>query len=355
MKSLIIPVAGQSSRYPGMRPKWLLTMPDGSLMLEKSISLLDLKKFNKIIIIALKQHVKKFSNQKILTNILQKNISKKIKLILLDKPTTCQAETVMKGLQKANLKGGIIIKDADNVFDQKISNTKLNRISVINTNKIDLIDAKNKSYISFDKLGKITNIVEKKVISDYFCCGAYEFKSSMEFINYAKSCLKISKNVYISDVIYSMILDNHSFSYTEANNYIDWGTLREFKNFKNSFYTIFCDFDGCLVKNSSKFEKKPWQLIPIKSNLQCIHNLQRITKIELIITTSRPNSEKIKIIKFLKKHEIKFKEIITDLMHSKRILVNDFAETNPYPSSISVNIPRNDIGLSSILSSILKN
>ena len=34
---------------------------------------------------------------------------------------------------------------------------------------------------------------------------------------------------------------------------------------------------------------------------------------------------------------------------------NDFAETNPYPSSISVNIPRNDIGLSSILSSILKN
>ena len=24
------------------------------------------------------------------------------------------------------------------------------------------------------------------------------------------------------------------------------------------FYTIFCDFDGCLVENSSKFAKKPW-------------------------------------------------------------------------------------------------
>ena len=355
MKSLIIPVAGQSSRYPGMRPKWLLTMPDGSLMIEKSISLFDLSKFNKIIIIALKQHVTNFSSPKILKNILKKNLSKKVDLILLEKPTTCQAETVMKGLQIAKLNGGILIKDADNAFDQKMSKKNLNRISVINTKKIDLIDAKNKSYISFDKIGKVTNIVEKKVISDYFCTGSYEFKSSLEFISYTKSCLKISSNVYISDVIYSMILDNHTFSYTEAFDYIDWGTLREFKNFKNKFFTIFCDFDGCLVKNSSKFAKTPWQLIPIKDNLRCLNNLQKIINIELIITTSRPKSEKIKIIKFLRKHRIKFKDIITDLMHSKRILVNDFAETNPYPSSIAVNIPRNDIGLSFILDSILKN
>ena len=53
--------------------------------------------------------------------------------------------------------------------------------------------------------------MEKKVISDYFCCGAYEFKYANEFVKYAKKCLKLSKNVYISDVIYSMILDNHSF------------------------------------------------------------------------------------------------------------------------------------------------
>jgi hypothetical protein len=26
--TLILPVAGKSSRFPNMRPKWLLTMPD---------------------------------------------------------------------------------------------------------------------------------------------------------------------------------------------------------------------------------------------------------------------------------------------------------------------------------------
>ena len=37
MKTLILPVPGRSSRFPGMRPKWLLTMPDGKLMLEKHV------------------------------------------------------------------------------------------------------------------------------------------------------------------------------------------------------------------------------------------------------------------------------------------------------------------------------
>ena len=49
--------------------------------------------------------------------------------------------------------------------------------------------------------------------------------------------LKISRDVYISDVIYSMILDNHYFS-LESSDYIDWGTLREFRNFKKVLHHI---------------------------------------------------------------------------------------------------------------------
>ena len=354
-KSLILPVAGQSSRYPGMRPKWLLTMPDGKLMIEKSVEFFDLTKFNRIVVIALNEHIKKFTNKKILLQTLKKNISKKVELVVLDKETTCQAETVMKGLIKSNIKGGFLIKDVDNIFYQKVETRNVNQITTINSKKIELLDAKSKSYINFDKMGTVTNIVEKKVISDHFCCGAYEFKSSKEFITYAKRCLNISKNVFISDVIYSMLLDNHYFSYLEGSSYIDWGTLREFRNFRKKHYTIFCDLDGCLVENSSKFAIKPWLLKPIINNINCIRRLQKIIEIELIITTSRPSSQKNKITNFLKKQKINFKTIITDLMHAKRILINDFANSNPYPSSISINIPRNNIELSVILESIINN
>ena len=354
-KNLIIPVAGKSSRYPGMRPKWLLTMPDGSLMIEKSVALLDLNVFSRIIVIALKEHVKQFSSIKILGQNLKKNISNKVELVLLDKETSCQAETVLKGILKSNLVGGILIKDSDNIFDHKISKDNINQISTINSKKVELIDAKSKSYIDFNKMGKVTNIIEKKAISDFFCCGGYEFRSSKDFIYYSKKCLKLSKNVFISDVIYSMILDNHHFSYIEGNNYIDWGTLKEFRNFQKNFYTIFCDFDGCLVENGSKFSKKPYRTEEISENLNCLKNLQKIINIELIITTSRPKTEKKYINTFLKKHKIRYKTIITDLMHSKRILVNDFATTNPYPSAIAVNIPRNSNGLSLVLESIINN
>ena len=34
-KTLLIPAAGKSSRFPNMKPKWLLTHPSGELMIEK--------------------------------------------------------------------------------------------------------------------------------------------------------------------------------------------------------------------------------------------------------------------------------------------------------------------------------
>jgi len=124
MKTLIIPVAGQSSRYPDMRPKWLLTMPDGSLMIEKSISQFDLSLFKRVVIIALEDHIKKYSSINILVKNLKKNISKKIQIILLKKNTSCQAETVYLGIKKAKVTGGVVIKDSDNTFKQKFEKKK---------------------------------------------------------------------------------------------------------------------------------------------------------------------------------------------------------------------------------------
>ncbi len=94
MKTLILPVAGQSARFPGMRPKWLLTMPDGFLMVEKSVSLFNLNVFSRIIVVVLKEHLIKHANKKKLLLSLKKNISKKIEIVELNKPKSCKAETV---------------------------------------------------------------------------------------------------------------------------------------------------------------------------------------------------------------------------------------------------------------------
>lgn len=56
MNTLIIPCAGKSSRYPNMRPKYLLTYPDGKLMIEKAIEGINSNRFDRKIITILKEH-----------------------------------------------------------------------------------------------------------------------------------------------------------------------------------------------------------------------------------------------------------------------------------------------------------
>ena len=42
---------------------------------------------------------------------------------------------------------------------------------------------------------------------------------------------------------------------------------------------------------------------------------------------------------------IKYHDIIFDLLHCKRVLINDFASTNSFPTSVGINIPRNNNNL----------
>ena len=86
--------------------------------------------------------------------------------------------------------------------------------------------------------------------------------------------------------------------------------------------------------------------------MTALKNIQQKNFVELIITTSRPKNEINKIKILLNKYKIEYREIITGLKHARRILVNDFARTNPYPSSISINIERNSEELSGIFENL---
>ena len=58
--NLIIPCAGESSRFPGTRPKWMLTQPDGQLMVVSSLSGLDLEEVSRVYLIVLQKHLDEY-------------------------------------------------------------------------------------------------------------------------------------------------------------------------------------------------------------------------------------------------------------------------------------------------------
>ena len=344
---LLLPVAGRSSRFPGMRPKWLLTLPDGKLMIEKSLSGIYLTNITEVVVIMLEEH-NKYISYKNIHDALKKITGENIPITIhkLNESTPSQPATVASYLNSQKDDFPFFIKDCDNYFEFKPESK--NSVAFVPLSAMNLVAAGSKSYITINAFDEIELIAEKSVISDKFCCGGYGFKSSKSFLNVYQS-LGGDKNsdLYVSHIIQKDILDGVTFFSNEALNYEDYGTALEYYAYIGNVRTIFSDFDGVLVINSSKFANPPWQYRPNIKNLEFISRfLKNSQTSKLIVTTSRPTAEKENIRNFLKKYEIDCHEIITDLPHAGRVLINDFSKSNPFPSAQAINLVRDAENLS---------
>ncbi len=347
MTTLLLPVAGKSSRFPGMRPKWLLTMPDGKLMIEKSVEGLRLEQFSKIVIVCLKEHVDQYLSQEGKKLIAHCIYPSNVIFCELLSPTKSQSETVRQAIQLLEIDGPIFIKDCDNHFCYEFNGG--NEIAILDLHNIDLVDAKNKSYVTLDPLSRVINIAEKSVISNKFCVGGYGFESASDFSAFYDDLDSSSNELYISHVIYSMILANKIFFANEVKNYIDWGTLREYRHYQKKFITIFCDIDGVLFENGSKFGLNGWKTPPLIKNIEYLKNLKNSGYLYLVATTSRPVTEKDYLEKALHDCGLFPDDFIMGLPHTARMLINDYSSTNPYPTSIAINLQRNSSELSNLI------
>jgi len=348
---LVIPVAGKSSRFPGLRPKWLLNHPNGNLMIVESILGLDLDVFDEIIVICLKEHEYLYSVSRILSLQFKKiNLFNKLNIIFIDNSNS-QPETIYKGLTAEKINGPIFIKDSDNYF---ICNPKPgNYVCNISIEKIQKIYASNKSYVELDEKNIIQNIVEKKVISNTFCVGGYVFNDANEFVYYYTK-LKDIPDLYVSHIIYQMILDGKLFLGQVVDNFIDWGTVDDWNSYKNKFCTIFLDLDGVVVENSGEFTSPYWgETNAIVDNVNVLNKLYETKRIQIIITTSRSKNFKEATEIQLKKIGLNYDHIIFELFHAKRLLINDFSNSNPYRSCDAINLSRNSSELKLMLNSII--
>ena len=342
-------MAGKSSRFPGLRPKWMLTHPKSNrFMVTEAISGLNLDLFDKVFFICLKSHEEEYSFKKgLLEDIKSLSIQNKSELILLEESTESQSETVKKAIDICNIKGSIFIKDSDGYFEANVPSST-NCVAYYSLNNVDNINARSKSYVDLDSNKYLTNIVEKNVISSTFCVGGYGFKDTQDFINAYKKLSDSKGELYISHIIFEMLMSEESFLGFATNKFIDWGTIEEWNNFKSKFKCLFLDIDGTLITNSSKhFPPYIGEGKPLVKNIELIKNLCLKKYTYVILTTSRSSSYKEETLKELEKYGIPYDQLIMDLPHCQRTLVNDYSLSNPFPTATSINLLRNNDILSS--------
>jgi len=233
-KNLILPCAGSSSRFETNIPKFLLDNPkDSNLsMVCSSIKGLPYTQFDNVYVVVLESHCNLFNVIDKLTQDFSK-LGIDIKIIRLKTPTNSSSETVYRCILEESISGEIYIKDCDDYFE--IDELNPNEISIVSLNDCGRIHASNKSYVKISEHDIVTTIVEKNVISSDFCCGLYSFKTSREFIDSFKDLERKHNNeIYISHVIFNMMLGDTIFKINRATNFIDWGTQTDWDIYLNS-------------------------------------------------------------------------------------------------------------------------
>ena len=354
MKNLIVTAAGLSSRFEGLKPKWMLTHPKGNWMIVEALKNLDFDNIDKVYLVFLQEHIEKYNCRGAIDMCLDElGISDKAEVVLLDERTDNQPHTVYEAIRKANIQGQVIIKEVDNRFKYDVQDG--NFMCYYDLNKTTSINPSNKSYITIDDEGYISSLVEKKVISSTFGCGSYSFENSEDYCEYFEKLSKDTKNLFLSDIIKGMINGGIKFKPVLVSDYIDWGTKEDWFNYVRQYKTLFVDIDGTLVKSSGKYTPPYWgETDGIRENIDFLNKLYDTGKVYIILTTARPSSAKDVTIKQMETEGVKYDNIIFDLFHANRTLINDYGTSNPYPTCDAVNIVRNSNELERFLKDLGK-
>lgn len=335
--AVIIPCAGKSSRYPGTRPKYLLTLFDGELMFEKAAK--PYINDHEIHFIILKEHDQEYGS----SSVIKKSYKDKnnIKIHILDNETSGPAETAYMITKNLPEDEPIFIKDCDSFFDSRISFNNHVCVSDLRDN-LNVTKVAAKSFAVINDQDMITNIVEKSVASNFICVGGYGFKSARIFNDAFNKLQTQPGEVFVSHIIKDL-LDKVPFEIKRVKEYIDVGTYEEFIKYNQTKPTIFCDIDGTVFYNQSKYFNNNYSHTPqpipnaVKYLLQQQENGSKI-----VFVTSRPTEYKRITETALTNCGFKDFIVLYDLPHSPRIIINDNSITNPYPTAIALNVPRDD-------------
>jgi HAD superfamily hydrolase (TIGR01509 family) len=195
--NIVIPMAGEGSRFTKAGytfPKPMIEIHQKP-MIQLIVESLGLK--GNFVFIVRKEHMDKY-NLKSLLNI----IAPKCKIIVIDKLTEGAACTVLLAKKYINNGKPLIIANSDQFIEWNPSETMYN----FSTKKIDggilTFDTLHPkwSYAKVDKNNVVTEVAEKKVISNHGTVGVYYWKKGQDFVKYAEQM--ISKNIRVNNEFY---------------------------------------------------------------------------------------------------------------------------------------------------------
>ena len=346
--TIIMPIAGRSSRFPGVRPKWMLTAPSGELMLQRSLESIDRWRDHQLVIGALREHLDDLQGMEA----LRRALGPHPQIVVFDEQTSGPAETVARVLQEAHVTGAFFIKDCDSwftpsedVFNDCVCYADLRALR-------DVRNVAGKSFLQLNENGIVTGIIEKSVSSNFISTGGYGFRDAEAYLRAYHTLMAAERRgePFVSHVIVEAIRQGAAFKGVATSDYEDVGTLQAWQTFRKRQSVYFVDIDGVVFRNAGQYLPPLWESedVPLPRNVAHLKALND-RGAQLVFVTARPERYRLKTEAALREAGLDWHGILFGVAHASRVLINDFADSNPFPSAVAVNVARNDDALDKVL------
>lgn len=314
MSTLIVPCLGR--RIINGIPQYLHRHPKGRLLIERSIEGVYSEIYDRVLIVLLKNDINDYHADTIIKTELKEY---PIEIVTLERMTSGPAETVYAAIQKADIKGSAVVKDADNYLKiECVPHGNFVAGLDLNMWERDIHNLRNKSFLILNEQGNLLDIIEKQVRSDVICLGLYGFNKAEDFVKAYRKLNDASypiSSLYVSHVISYLIgYSGRVFHYVAALEYENWGDERLWKDMQRDYTLFFIDLDNILGDNRALSEQN-------KNKLSVLQERGA----SFVGYTVEDEEYKISALKVLQDSGLKFIKIIYGCPYSekKEIIASD--------------------------------
>ena len=233
MSTIVIPMAGAGTRFASAGyklPKYLIKK-DNKTLLELSLSGLPLDSIDRVVFVALQEHVEEYDLvDKYLRNLMAPD---KFILSTILSPTDGQAQTVLAAREHINPNSDLIIYNIDTVYRSSNQAALLGDVNRKHDGIIGvhLHGGNNWSFARVDSQGFVVETAEKRRISRYASTGFYHFTKASDFLSVAdehvSNNLRSSNEFYVAPLYNDMIRSGRKFVIDIVDQFVPLGTPQE--------------------------------------------------------------------------------------------------------------------------------
>jgi hypothetical protein len=326
----------------------MLTLPDGTLALKRAAESVPADAYDRVVIAVRTDHEAAYGCRSLLSRVFGPDAE----VVTLEHDTRGPADTVAHLIRRVGVSGAIAIKDADSFFEPApLPDTSFVSVSDVRaTPQMTNIGAKSFAVMNAD--GLVVEMVEKSLASNYACIGLYGFSDASLFLDQFSTIARESEagEIFVSHVLNRAIQEGVVVAPHRVTGLVDVGTLEDWRRYVRARGTIVCDLDGVVFKNHSRFFPPYWEDEdePIGLNVAALRDWQE-NGAQFIFMTSRPEIYREKTQNALSRLGLIAHALVMDCRHGRRLLVNDHAASNPFPSAVGISLQRDTPSLADYL------